>query len=127
MQFIVESSWSFAIFVGIALVMMLVATYLIFASRRAQDLRDPSGGAFTRWSIKSGRMLPTIIAFGMMFVGMALVGAWYYVETPIIDDYTFNIMAVTLVAAIIAVVASYGIALVGLYAQSIRGRKLKVG
>ena len=122
MQFVVESEWSFAVFVGIALLMMMVATYFIFATRRkvGDVLAAPTKW---RWLIPSGKTLPTIIAFGMMFIGMALVGAWYYIQVPIIDDYTFNIMAVTLVAALLAAVTAYGIALIGLYATSLRGRK----
>ena len=126
MQFIVESSWSFAVFVFIALLMMMVATYFIFVTRRragSVGTATATGGMW-RWLVPSGKTLPTIIAFGMMFIGMALVGAWYYIQVPIIDDYTFNILAVTFIAALLAAVAAYGIALIGLYATSLRGRKL---
>lgn len=120
MQFVVESEWSFAVFVTIALVMMMAATYIIFISKRAISEGHAVGATPTkwRWAFKPGRLLPTIIAFGMMFIGMALVGAWYYVQVPIVSDYMFNIMAVTLVACILAAVAAYGIALIGLYAKS---------
>ena len=124
MQFIVNSDWSFAVFCALALVMMLLATYFIFTTRFRWDERNPKGGAMTRWKILPDRSLPTLIAFGMMLVGMALVGSWYYIQRPIVDDYTFNILAVTLVAGFVAAIASYGIALIGLYAKSVKGRDM---
>jgi len=126
MQFIVESDWSFAVFVGIALLMMMLATFYIFGKRRSvSDIPKGAMGPASkwRWKLNVGSLLPVIIAFAMMFVGMALVGAWYYIKIPVVSDYTFNIMAVTLIAAIIAAVAAYGIALIRLYAKSNYGRK----
>jgi hypothetical protein len=119
MQFIVESSWSFAAFTLIAIVCLSVVTYLIFVSKRPFSKNPPGTLGPASWVISPTRMLPTLIAFGMMFIGMALVGAWYYVQTPIVNSYEFNLMAVAIIAASIAVVASYGIALMGLYAKSV--------
>lgn len=115
MQFIIESSYSFGVFVSIALICLSVVTYLIFVSKKAYGLGQPT--AF--WRLSPTKIMPTLIAFSMMFIGMALVGAWYYVQTPIVNSYEFNLMAVSFVAIIIAIVAAYGVALMGLYAKSV--------
>jgi len=116
MQFIVESGWSVVVFSLIAFALLIVATFLIFASRypRQEKRSGVADEGLVRWIIRPGRIMPTLIAFAMMLIGMALVGAWYYVQIPIVDDYIVNILAVSVIAAFIAVVAAYGISLIGL-------------
>jgi hypothetical protein len=120
MQFIIESGLSVAIFTSVTIVLMIITTVILFYGRQQEKIsssRPPHQFDF-RWNLRPSRWVSTLIAFSFMILGFALVGAWYYIRMPIISDYDFNLMAVAFIAAILAVVAAYGIALNGLYAKT---------
>ena len=114
MQFIVTNDLGFIVFTSIAILLLAVATWFLFISRRARERRS---GYF--WIFTPSRGIPTFIAFAMMFIGMALIAGWYFVQTPVFDTYTLNVLAVTAIAAVMGVVAAFGIALIGLYSKGV--------